>query len=141
MYPHGFLREHSNILLWIMRFLDATVIVISCLVAYVPVFGFLPLPTHYQVAVLLSVLLLVVVFQAYALYRAWRGIDYAQEFTTLFLGWTTVFAILAFLSVVTKTSADYSRAWFLMWYVLGGASLLLMRYALRLSLQNLRSHG
>ena len=141
MYPHGFLREHSNILLWIMRFLDATVIVISCLVAYVPVFGLLPLPTHYQVAVLLSVLLLVVVFQAYALYRAWRGIDYAQEFTTLFLGWTTVFAILAFLSVVTKTSADYSRAWFLMWYVLGGASLLLMRYALRLSLQNLRSHG
>ncbi len=141
MRPHGLLREHSNILLWVMRLTDALVLIAACLVAYYPVFGLDPMPTHYQVAVVLSVLLLIVVFQAYSLYSAWRGVDYAQEFTTLFLGWTTVFAILAFLSVLTKSSATYSRAWFLMWYVTGGVALLLMRYTLRQTLQYLRARG
>ena len=141
MQYQGYLREHSNILLWVMRVLDAVVLVAACLVAYYPVFAFRPMPVNYQVAVVLSVLLLMLVFQAYSLYRAWRGVDYAQEFTALLAAWTTVFAILAFFAVITKTSATYSRAWFLMWYTFGGCALLLMRYILRQTLQYLRSHG
>jgi putative colanic acid biosynthesis UDP-glucose lipid carrier transferase len=141
MYPHGFLKEHSSVLLWFMRLLDCLILLGACAAAYLPVFGTRPLPPHYQVAVLFSVLLLIVVFHAYSLYRAWRGIDYAQEFTATLLAWTTVFAILVFLAVITKTSESFSRAWLMMWFTFGGAVLLLVRYSLRRFLQYLRGHG
>jgi putative colanic acid biosynthesis UDP-glucose lipid carrier transferase len=141
MYPHGFLKEHSSVLLWFMRLLDCLILLAACFLAYLPVFGTKPLPAHYQVAVLFSVLLLIVVFHAYSLYRTWRGIDYAQEFTATLLAWTTVFAILVFFSVITKTSSSFSRAWLVMWFTFGGAALLLSRYGLRRLLQYMRSRG
>jgi len=141
MHPSGFLREHSSILLWFMRFLDCIILLTTCLAAYLIVFGATPLPAHYQVAVLFSILLFIMVFHAYSLYRAWRGVDYTQELTAIIIAWTTVFAVLVFLSVITKTSAQFSRAWLVLWYVFGGAILLITRYVLRRALQQLRSHG
>ena len=141
MYPHGYLREHSSVLLWVMRLLDVAVSLALCFFAYYLVFGARPLPTHYVVAVFFSVILLMLVFHAYSLYRAWRGIDYIQELTALGLAWTTVFAIQIFLSVITKTSEDYSRAWLVMWYTFGGLALFLVRYSLRWVLRYLRSQG
>jgi Undecaprenyl-phosphate glucose phosphotransferase len=141
MYPHGFLKEHSSVLLWLMRLLDVLILLGSCFVAYLPVFGTRALPTHYQTAIIFAVLLLIVVFHAYSLYRAWRGIDYAQEFTATLLAWTTVFGILVFLAVITKTSESFSRAWLLMWFTFGGTALLLTRYGLRRLLQHLRGRG
>ena len=141
MYPHGFLKEHSSILLWFMRLLDILILLAACGLAYLPVFGNRPWPPHYQVAVLFAVLLLIVVFHAYSLYRAWRGVDYAQEFTATLLAWTTVFAILVFFAVITKSSESYSRAWLMMWFTGGGTALLLTRYSVRRLLQSMRSHG
>jgi putative colanic acid biosynthesis UDP-glucose lipid carrier transferase len=141
MYPHGFLKEHSSALLWLMRLLDVLILLSACFAAYFFVFGDRPVPQHYQIAVILAVLLLIVVFHAYSLYRTWRGIDYAQEFTTALLAWITVFGILVFLAVITKTSESFSRAWLLMWFSFGGIALLLMRFALRRLLQAMRGRG
>jgi putative colanic acid biosynthesis UDP-glucose lipid carrier transferase len=141
MPTRGYLKEHSGILLWVMRLLDIMVSLVFCLLAYYLVFGPLPLPSHYLVAILFSIILTMLVFQAYSLYRTWRGVDYMQEIAAVIMAWTTVFAIQAFLSVVTKTSADYSRAWLLMWYAFGGIGLLLVRYLLRRVLRYLRSQG
>ncbi|MFV0476821.1 MAG: undecaprenyl-phosphate glucose phosphotransferase [Parahaliea sp.] len=141
MHPQGFLREHSALLAWIFRLVDVLVLLVPCIAAYLVVFGAKPLSTHYQAAIVISVLLLMIIFQAYSLYRAWRGVSYAQEFTAILLGWTTVFAMLAVLSVITKTSAMFSRAWFLMWYICGAALLLTMRFILRRTLQKLRAKG
>ncbi len=141
MYPHGFLKEHSSVLLWLMRLLDIMILLAACLAAYLTVFGTESLPAHYQIAILFAVLLLIVVFHAYSLYRAWRGVDYAQEFTATLLAWTTVFGILVFLAVITKTSESFSRAWLLIWFTLGGSALLLTRYGLRRLLQYLRGRG
>jgi putative colanic acid biosynthesis UDP-glucose lipid carrier transferase len=141
MYPHGYLKEHSSILLWLMRLLDIAVSLIFCFFAYYLVFDARPLTPHYVVAVLFSVILLMLVFHAFSLYRTWRGVDYIQEMTALALAWTTVFAVQVFLSVITKTSEDYSRAWLVMWYTFGGLALFLMRYSLRRVLRHLRSRG
>ena len=111
MYPHGFLREHSSILLWIMRLSDCLVMLSACAAAYLIVFGLKPMADHYQIAVIFSLLLQITVFNAYSLYRAWRGVDYAQEFTALVIAWATVFALLVFLAVITKTSEKFSRSW------------------------------
>jgi len=124
-----------------MRLLDVAASLTFCFFAYYLVFGARPLPTHYVVAVLFSVILLMLVFHAYSLYRTWRGVDYIQEITALALAWTTVFAIQVFLAVITKTSEDYSRAWLVMWYTFGGLALFLMRYSLRRVLRHMRSRG
>jgi len=141
MYPHGFLSEHSSILLWVMRFTDGMVLLATCATGYLLVFGAKPLPFHYQIAIMFAVLLQLIIFNAYSLYRTWRGVDYAQEFTAVVLAWTTVFAVLVFFAVITKTSERFSRAWLLMWFTFGGTSILVMRYILRRVLQTLRSKG
>ena len=121
--------------------MDCVVLLAACFLAYFIVFGMQPLPAHYQVAVLFSLLVLIVIFNAYSLYRTWRGVDYTQEWTAIVIAWSTVFAVLVFLSVITKTSAQFSRAWLVMWYVFGGTALLAMRYLLRRTLQYMRSLG
>lgn len=141
MYPRGYLREHSSLLLWLMRLLDLLVSLTFCFIAYYLVFRFKPLLPHYQVAVLFSVLVVVLIFHLFDLYRTWRGVDYIQEVGAVIMAWTTVFAILAFLSVITKTSADFSRAWLVMWYTFGGLALLLIRFLLRYILRRMRAQG
>lgn len=141
IYSQGYLKEHSGLLLWVMRLLDVVVSLFFCFTAFYLVFDSISLPPHYIVAVLFSVILTMLVFHAYSLYRTWRGVDYLQEITAVVMAWTTVFAIQVFLTVITKTSADYSRAWLVMWYTFGGVGLLLVRYSLRRILRYLRSQG
>lgn len=143
MYRRGFLREHSNILLWLMRSLDILLSAACCFVAYQYVFSGTNPPSVllYQIAIIFAILLQLVVFHVIDLYRAWRGEDQLQEFTQLLLAWTIVFGVLVFLSVLTKTSASFSRAWLLIWYVSGYACLMAARFALRRLLRRLRAKG
>jgi Undecaprenyl-phosphate glucose phosphotransferase len=144
MSQRGYLREHSNILLWLMRALDIFLSLACCLGAYYIVFSTPPPPPSvllYQVAVIIAVMLQLLVFHAFELYRPWRGEDYLQEFTRLLLAWTVIFAILTFMSVITKTSASYSRAWMVIWYTSGASLLLLVRFLLRSWLRRLRARG
>ncbi len=141
MRQQGFLRSHSALILSILRLVDIAVLLAPCAVAYLAIFGSKPVPIHYQVSVFLAILLQTIVFQAYALYRPWRGVNYKYEITTVLAAWTTVFSCLAVLSVLTKTSATYSRAWFIIWFTLGAILLVSMRFLLRRLLQNLRAQG
>ncbi|WP_167854906.1 undecaprenyl-phosphate glucose phosphotransferase [Mangrovimicrobium sediminis] len=144
MLSAGHLREHSSLLLWLMRLTDVAISALCCGLGYALVFGGPASPPsvlYYQIAVIIALLLQVLVFQLFDLYRAWRGEDYLQQFTALLMAWTVVFAALAFLSVITKTSASFSRAWLLTWYFSGGAGLFLTRYALRSTLERLRARG
>lgn len=141
MHSSGHLREHSSLLSWLMRLLDLLVALAACGVGYIYVFGLRPLPAIYVIAILSFILLFAITAQLFGLYRAWRGVDFLQELTVVLMAWTTIFSILIFLSVITKTSASYSRAWLLIFYTLGGANLLLSRYTIRKSLSYLRSKG
>jgi Undecaprenyl-phosphate glucose phosphotransferase len=42
--------------------------------------------------------------------------------------WSGVFGLLALIGFLAKTSADYSRVWFISWYVLGYAFLMIERF-------------
>lgn len=144
MTNRGRLREHSDLLLWLMRLTDVAVSLVFCGLAYFLVFSPPASPpniVYYQIAVLLGALLQVLAFHALDLYRAWRGEDYIREFASVLAAWTVVFGLLIFLSVVTKTSASFSRAWLLMWYCAGGVGLLGLRFGLRIALSRLRSMG
>ncbi len=140
-YPRGLLREHSNLVQLALRLADVAMLTVPCLLAHAIVFGSKPLATHYQIAILVSILLQTIIFQIYTLYTPWRGSSYIQESASVIAALTTVFGVLAFLSVITKTSTTYSRAWFLMWYGFGAILLLTMRFVLRRLLQKLRALG
>lgn len=144
MSTPGYLREHSSILLWSMRLLDACLSLACSFLAFQLVFEGDKTPPSlllYQVAIILSVLLQLVIFHAVDLYRAWRGEDQLREFTQLLFAWTIVFGILVFLSVITKTSASFSRAWLLMWFVGGFLALMFARLILRGLLARMRAKG
>jgi Undecaprenyl-phosphate glucose phosphotransferase len=124
-----------------MRLVDIAVFLSACFLGYYIVFGFIPIRNDYQIAIILATLLHSVVFNAYSLYRAWRGVDYAQEFTAVLIAWATIFSILVFLAAITKTSADFSRSWLMIWFSVGGVTTLSMRYTLRRGLQHMRTLG
>jgi len=141
MYSRGFFREHSSLLLWVSRLLDVCILLAVCIGAYTVVFGYIPLRPDYQVAVTLSVVVFLSIFQLAGLYRTWRGEEFVAELASLFVAWNIVFAVLIFLAAITKTTADFSRAWLLMWYTGGFAVLFLQRLGLRRVLKLMRSRG
>jgi putative colanic acid biosynthesis UDP-glucose lipid carrier transferase len=141
MYSPGFFREHSSLLLWVSRLLDICIFLAACIAAYSVVFGFIPLRSDYQVAVILSVVVFLSIFQISGLYRTWRGEEFTAELASLFLAWNIVFGVMIFLAAITKTTADFSRAWLLMWYTGGFTLLFLQRLGLRNFLRKMRSRG
>jgi len=141
MYSRGFFREHSSLLLWVSRLLDICIFLAACFVAYAVVFDSEPLRPDYQVAVTLSVMVFLSVFQLTGLYRTWRGEEFVAELASLFVAWNIVFAVMIFLAAITKTTADFSRAWLLIWYVGGFTVLFLQRLGLRRVLKTMRSRG
>jgi Undecaprenyl-phosphate glucose phosphotransferase len=141
MYTRGFFREHSSLLLWVSRLLDICIFLAACIAAHTVVFGSEPLRPDYEVAVTLSVLVFLSVFQLAGLYRTWRGEEFVAELASLFVAWNIIFAVLIFLAAITKTTADFSRAWLLMWYTGGFTLLFLQRLGLRRVLKIMRSRG
>ncbi|MFV8819709.1 undecaprenyl-phosphate glucose phosphotransferase [Haliea sp. E17] len=144
MSPKGHLREHSSLLLWIMRLTDVAVSLLFCGLGYAIVFAGPHSPPSvllYQIAVLFSVPLQILLFQSFSVYQPWRGEDYLQEFVAVLMAWTVIFAILAFLTVITKTSENFSRAWLVTWFLGGGMGILTTRFLLRNLLKRLRARG
>lgn len=141
MYQRGFFREHSLLLLWVSRLLDLFIFLVACLTAYTVVFGFIAIRADYEVAITIAVLVFLSIFQLAGLYRTWRGEEFTSELASMFVAWNIVFAILIFFAAITKTTADFSRAWLLMWYTGGFSLLFLQRLALRKFLRVMRSRG
>ncbi|MEM6580400.1 MAG: undecaprenyl-phosphate glucose phosphotransferase [Pseudomonadota bacterium] len=141
MYQRGFFREHSLLLLWVSRLLDLCIFLAACLTAYVIVFGFIAIRADYEVAITIAVLVFLSVFQLAGLYRTWRGEEFTSELASMFVAWNIIFAILIFFAAITKTTADFSRAWLLMWYTGGFILLFLQRLTLRRFLRVMRRRG
>jgi Undecaprenyl-phosphate glucose phosphotransferase len=59
----------------------------------------------------------------------------------LVVGWTGVEAALIALSFFTRTSEDYSRAWSLIWFAMGLAMLLLVRWAVYRKFESWAAQG
>lgn len=102
--------------------------------------GMLTLP-GYILGMVLAVLLCQVLFPAFGMYRAWRGVSFGEEIRAITLAWTTTLVTLTFFAFITKTGPDFSRGWFMIWLVVGWIMLVLGRISLRSALRELRRHG
>ncbi|WP_299591421.1 undecaprenyl-phosphate glucose phosphotransferase [uncultured Microbulbifer sp.] len=137
----GLLREFSLLLTWLTRFLDLAVLWAACWLAYGIVFEGRSFGFRYLVAFVIAAALSFSVYPYFSLYRVRRGVPFIQELRTVSVAWVTLFTGLALLSVITKTSNDYSRLWFGLWFGLGFLCLLASRLAIRGILARLRMRG
>lgn len=98
-------------------------------------------PPRYQIALLLGVLLTIVVFDWYRIYRPWRGIRLWEELRLVALAWGTVVLILILIAFLSKTGENFSRVWIVGWGVSSFVLLMGFRMGVRLILRRLRSRG
>ncbi|MCW8887305.1 MAG: undecaprenyl-phosphate glucose phosphotransferase, partial [Motiliproteus sp.] len=137
----GFLKEHSNVIMWVLKSLDCSVLLITALVAKGVATDIWTLDIHYTIALVIAVLASFTIYPFFSIYRAWRGSTKMEELRSIFLGWSCLFAVLALLAVLTKSSEIYSRLWFGSWYISGFVTIVLGRFAVRKVLSLIREKG
>lgn len=124
-----------------LRIGDVLIVVLSgWLASVIYPKGMLTLP-GYILGMVLAVLLCQVLFPAFGMYRAWRGVSFGEEIRAITLAWTTTLVTLTFFAFITKTGPDFSRGWFMIWLIVGWIMLVLARLILRSALRELRQHG
>ena len=149
MIKKGLLKGHANALGFILRLVDLLV-VLSCGVltyfysaafeTYTAV-GIQGLPEHYTKVILLAVILTVLLFPLFNVYRVWRGSSTLSEIKYLTIAWLMVGLLLAGLAFATKSGADFSRSWMGLWFASTWVLLVGSRVFLRVILRWLRSSG
>ena len=97
--------------------------------------------SRYQVAMLMSLLLALIVFERFDLYQPWRGRSLTDQAGSIILAWTTVFGLLIIGAFLLKSSSHFSRVWSASWYALGFVCLFAARALTMIGLRSLRRRG
>ena len=97
MLPRGLLQEYSSALTLLSRVLDVAVIFLGALLAHFWRFGNINLSQSYQIAILLGLLIVFIVFSASGIYSSWRGKSWLHQARVVTLTWFTVVFILILL--------------------------------------------
>jgi len=149
MIKKGLLKGHSNTLNFILRFIDLLVVLACSVLSYYysaafetyTALGVVGLPAHYLKVILLAVVLTVLLFPLFNVYRVWRGSSTLTEIKQLTMVWLMVGLLLSGLAFVTKSGADFSRHWMGLWFISTWVLLVGSRILLRIVLHWLRSSG
>ena len=141
MRYRGVLKEYAALWETLLRASDACVVVLSGWLASVIYLGGMPQLPGYRIGMVLAVLLCLILFPAFGMYRVWRGRSVADEVWTITLAWPATLVALALFAFLTKTGPEFSRGWFVIWLGMGWVLLALSRAVLRSTLHALRRRG
>jgi putative colanic acid biosynthesis UDP-glucose lipid carrier transferase len=141
MFPKGLLQEYAGALSLVSRFLDILCVVVGAVIAFLWKFGNFKFPQHYEIAVLITALLTLIVFSTSGIYTSWRGKRFLHQARIVTLVWMSVVVILILLAFLTKTSTLYSRQWMAMWTFTGWGFLILFRFGFYKLLEAMRARG
>lgn len=125
----------------LLRVADVAAVAASGWVAGLIYLGGMPQLPGYKLGMVLAILLCLVQFPLFGMYRAWRGSSLGEEIRTITFAWTATLVTLTFFAFITKTGPDFSRGWFLIWLVVGWISLVASRITLRIVLREFRRRG
>jgi len=138
----GLLKEYASIWSGLLQIVDLLVVSVSGIIA-----GELYLDADqvitrsYLQLLAVALLLAVIVFNRFGFYSAWRNSSLARELRTVTLGWATMMVALTLFFFLTKSGADFSRVWAVLWFGLGLSGLIVVRLVLRQLLRWLRRKG
>lgn len=99
------------------------------------------LTQSYVQLIAVALLLAVLLFHKFGFYSAWRNSSLVSEMRTVALGWASVMVALSLFFFLTKSGAEFSRVWAMLWFGLGLLGLLVVRVVLRQFLHWLRRKG
>jgi len=141
MLPRGLLKEHWQFLSLLLRALDVCAVAGSGLLAYSYRFGHVQLDKNYQIALLLSALFTLIVFQSAHIYTSMRGQSFWITMRRLLQAVMGVCVLLASAAFITKTGVRFSREWFLLWTFFAVFTVFSLRCGLLIILRLMRSWG
>jgi len=133
--------DKEALLAGLLRVGDILISGASCTLAYYIWIGGLRLPSYYWAALVIGALLTLNAMSLAGVYRVDRLRRPLRRFGRTLGAWGLALAALALLSVVVKTSDLYSRAWFLLWLLLGAGGLFLLRLGVALQVARWRETG
>lgn len=118
---------HKTVLL--IKIVDILSIVGSGILAYLAYFGFeeCPTPEHYNIAFIISILLSLIIFPWFDILK-WDEPNSFLFVYKLMGAWLTVIITMILLAFIFKISADFSRAWVIIWTFFSIIILIFMRW-------------
>ena len=84
----------------------------------------------YMFATITAAILSGLIFQAFKIYSVHALTNLVKQASRLWMGWTSVFALLVAIAFMSKTGAEFSRVWLVVWYFLGLSALICARVIL-----------
>ena len=135
------LKDHFRFVGIILRLLDLSVLLISCLLSFLVYFNHLNPASNYIHLLLIVLFFSVPLFPYFPLYRTWRGESLFDEVKAYFFALSMLFLSTALLLFLLKEGSQYSRLWFVLWYSLALVIGIFARIALRITLRKLRAKG
>jgi putative colanic acid biosynthesis UDP-glucose lipid carrier transferase len=149
MHKKGIIKAHADLLNLALRLSDWSLVFASGVVAYYlsnaydtfTAMGVEGLPESYLKVIILAVILSALIFPLSSVYKVWRGSSTLSEVKQITVAWMMVGLTMTLLAFITKSGAEYSRSWMLIWLAIGWLALVSSRGVLRSILRYLRSSG
>jgi len=136
-----FLSKYAALFEMLQRVGDLGILLATAVACHWFRFGTAQINPSLTNLLVVAMLLVLLVFPVFGLYRSWRGEGVAEEVTRIALAWTVVVAITAvvgwWLADMGRPSRDWGLAWYLSTIVALGAQRGMVRWALR----RIRSRG
>ncbi len=138
----GLLKEYASVWSALLQLVDLLVVGVSGILAGELYLDSAQVLTRSYLQLLaVALLLAIIVFNKFGFYTAWRNSSLASELRTVTLGWATMMVALTVFFFLTKSGAEFSRVWGVLWFTLGLTGLLVVRLSLRRLLRWLRRKG
>jgi len=134
-------KRHAPLFESLVRLLDPLLVLAIGVLVYRFYLGTWELPERYVVALLGLAVLCAALFHFLGLYAPQRGVLLFDEVRRLVNAWLLLSGVWFAFLFLSKTGADFSRAWSGYWIALGLSAHLAFRISLRLVLRSLRRHG
>jgi len=135
------LKHNSTLLDFALRALDPLFIAGVGYGAYRAYLGNWDPPAHYLAALAVAAFLGFACLPALGLYQSRRGTSFFDEVAALFFAWLIIAISGGAFLFLTKTGADFSRGWALLWMATGFLLHIVWRAGVRIMLRTLRRHG
>lgn len=142
------MKDNANLLVLCIKLIDSAIIIASgvlCFFILEPIKHFPEysgyIPDNYLTLIFLGLIFSIWWFPAFKVYQGWRGASIFTEARALLFAWScSLLGLLVFI-FFTKTATDFSRHWFILWFISVLCFLMLQRIILRWVLRTLRHKG
>jgi Undecaprenyl-phosphate glucose phosphotransferase len=126
---------------FVLRVSDLLALTLGGILAYLWSFHDLAMRSEYRVPILIGLLLSLIIFSRFSLYRRWRGSSLPSEIWAVTVAWASLFFSLSALGYFIPHYQEIAVPWGLHWMFLSWILLCFFRTTLRATLNLMRTWG